>query len=152
MPLPFQYFQRGLYIWSQCIDSHIAVYIAVSIFCPTPNRVYTICPYRGAGRQECSSPCWSGKALCETRAETAGKVMEDSAAMVPAAHIILNNTHKSNTHQEQFTFSLYCLGGFTCCNSEAAILVLFHHYNKNNQRVYSTRVNTGFYWNRDQGQ
>lgn len=35
------------------------------------------------------SPCLSGSADCDTRAETAGKVMEDMAATAPAAHIIL---------------------------------------------------------------
>lgn len=39
-------------------------------------------------------PCLSGSADCDTRAETAGKVMEDIAATAPAAHIILwTHTH-----------------------------------------------------------
>ena len=69
--------------------------MAVWILSPTHYSIYSMHTQR-AGRQDRSSPCWSGEALCETRAETAGKVMEDSAAMVPAAHIILNNTHKSS--------------------------------------------------------
>ena len=48
-------------------------------------------------------PCWSGEALCDTRAETAGKVMEDMAATVPAAHIILNRTH-TNRQRDAVNF------------------------------------------------
>lgn len=36
-----------------------------------------------------TSPCWSDSAFRETRALTAGNVMLDMAATVPAAHIIL---------------------------------------------------------------
>lgn len=45
---------------------------------------------RKEGRErQGKSPCLSGSADCDTRAETAGKVMEDIAATAPAAHIIL---------------------------------------------------------------
>lgn len=95
--------------------------------------------------RERDSPCLSGSADCDTRADTAGKVMEDMAATAPAAHIIL----LTHTHMWKFAFTKHGLlvrccsiGGLRLVSTETFLVIYRQKYNLSVCSTQTTHTHT----------